>query len=1201
MDTIDLHLNITNALIKTLKQTEVSMKNFNSLLESAAGKFKTVEKSTNVISNNYDDIEKKAGGINKHALIKNLKQNEVSMKNFNSLLESTAGKFKTVEKSTDVINDNYDDIEEKAGGISKHTGMWVNGLRRVRDTVSYILPGAATLFSVAGIVDATRAVLNYDTALRKVALRMTDNIENTQKLRDATHELVQEVGLTGDEAHEMIVEFTKLRIPIENIGRISIATSKFSEITGMTAESSRNMAGEMVRTGKLSINATEGILTSMANMQRAVGLTEGEMEALGQATIENTKWLSGMGKSAAFIEDFHKGTTKLAGAFRQVGIDAQTAVELVDRMLDPAKIEDNALLFAKLGISMQDALTGDIDPATLTDKFKNLSQEMSGMSRIAQSQMAQAMGLNLKQMQQMANMGGDVTENQKDLNTLWEEGLSPQEKIEKTMNKFQDIVRKVIEAPLFKWLPKLFDFLSNKKIWVAGALALGLTLLLVFRRLRKRFALMTDDLKESFTEGVTEGILMGQKKAAKISLRKQPARREGRKLDKLRRVEGSPDAQAMDEMATTFDVLAQSNLFPAVKKMTEHTADWLRQISMGSRPLSRMNELTQKNNSMIMDKLNSAKEEDVILKERIKTTIELRNSEIAELQKRHNVLTDTENLTARQQKEQLMIGKEIDKLTAKRAKSITALATQETRIVRISEKQIRKLAPEQMQQMGEELVNRKNVLNANQASYNQELKTLDLQKVALKQQTDNLSNERDRLAIAIKGGDATAETADALLKINRNLNESQSLYQDVVSRSTDLNQTMSDSRDELNAVTKDMFRLQRATGMTAEAASKIDIPLREGRITRVMKFVGSTFRNAGSNLVENFDKIRQSAKQIGINIVERLKPSNWFKSIREKMRGGTDKEERANRGVMKSLGKTFSGVGKIMGKMAIPLAILGIAMKFLGPVFEQLKPVIQSLIDALKPIAETIIQKLVPPLLRFFQSMIPLLASLVNMLLPPLLKVLGFVLKVVGTLVEVIGGLIKGMGELGRGIESSFRSKGAIRNKVLEDDEIINRYWTEMNKRTRGEFTREMAVERLKDTDDIKGIYKEFGLGPIGKVLDKVGDFVTGFGAELQNTGDKMTELGNYFAANPAIDKEAQKAIMKALGIAADKMETFTFAEGEATPSPTSVGISGGAVYSATGSGFVKTQEAQLSAAESAAQTAEKTSETADATNILVR
>ena len=1130
MDTISMHLDIENSLNETLKQTQVLMKGFNDNLQ--------------ISSKNMGEVEKQAKATTAH----------------------------------------YDDLDESSKKIADNTGVWREGLSKIRTTVSYIVPGIATIFSVAGILESAKAAFDYNTELKNLSFRMGAMGDDTTELRKGLFGIVRDTGLAQEQAKQLVVALRSARVATSDIRELGTAVAQFSDITGMSAEGTTKLGAELVRTGKLSIASTKSVLTSMAQVQRSVGFADAEMEQLGGSIVENTRWLTGMGKSAGFIDSFSKGTAKLAGSFSSVGLAVSDATELLDRMLDPGKIEDNALLFAKLGISMQDALTGDLDPGTMAEKFKGLSEEMSGMSRVAQSQLAQSMGVPLKTLQAMVNAQTEFSEGEGDLGTMYKEQESAGEKIERTMNRVQGEMSNAFSV-LVEGADKLMDKFQglpifNKGLWIAGIAVGAILLVALVKKLKKGFFAMATDFGEVLTKATTEAITMGQEKASIIS-EKRP-RRTGRKEAKAQRIEGGDMFAGMEDTANYFDLLADSELFGSIKNMSKNTADWLRKIAMGSKGLSRLQQITKENNQAITDRVKMQGQERRILTENLSIRMEAKDTLYTELKTRQEILKGM-NRTARQEKELSMISKEMNKTERQRMRLGKTRDGIEKSYTKSMERQVRHLQPEAAKAMYQEIKD-------NQVNLDQQKSLLAARRESINAQKGAVAAQAKALENRINSGRLSTEEAS---KTTKQLREANELLEEINVESYEVDSNFNNINKELGKSNDQMEDFLKISKLNAKELEGIDSPLREGFTTKAARAIGSTFRKAGSHIVDAFDKAKKSAKAMGQNIVEKLKPSNWLKAIRTKMRGFGDKEHKESTGAMK-------GLGKMMAKMAIPMAIMGIAMKILAPVFKQLEPVIQTLIDTLKPIAETIIQKLVPPLLRFFKDMIPLLASLINLLLPPLLQVLGFLLKVAGKVLEVIGGLISSMSELGRNLKSAFMTKDKLREKMLEDPETLKRVQAEMQKyASREVITIEMArkkIEDTKDKDTLRQMFTQMGpKGPVGLVLDKVGDFVSKFGIQLQDTGQTVSDLGTFFSKNPAITKEMQDEIMKALGDAADKMEVFRFDE---NGNDTTTAGAQAALLRAQANGGVEV-ESEAVMVDTNQQTAENTKELVEETGML--
>ena len=174
-------------------------------------------------------------------------------------------------------------------------------------------------------------------------------------------------------------------------------------------------------------------------------------------------------------------------------------------------------------------------------------------------------------------------------------------------------------------------------------------------------------------------------------------------------------------------------------------------------------------------------------------------------------------------------------------------------------------------------------------------------------------------------------------------------------------------------------------------------------------------------------------------IVEKLKPSNWMKSLVSKIR-----EQGGVGGVAK---KAVGGIGKL-------LSVGGPIMLLVG-MFTKMKPIqelIAKFMEKIKPLFEKIAAKILPVISKVLEALMPifdtlvskLLMPLIEKLLPPLLIVLGFLLKAIGSLISGIGQVLKvitvgtvgqGMIDLGRDIKSAGGEMISAARQMQRDTE----------------------------------------------------------------------------------------------------------------------------------------------------------------------
>jgi len=124
----------------------------------------------------------------------------------------------------------------------------------------------------------------------------------------------------------------------------------------------------------------------------------------------------------------------MVSAMEKVGISAQEATSWIDKMLDPSKIEENIKAYSALGVSITDALTGDIDQSTLQDGLKEFGEKVKNMGAIAGKAYAEAMGIDFGMAIKAADMSGAI-----------EETLTPEETASNALKESVDNTKTAVE------------------------------------------------------------------------------------------------------------------------------------------------------------------------------------------------------------------------------------------------------------------------------------------------------------------------------------------------------------------------------------------------------------------------------------------------------------------------------------------------------------------------------------------------------------------------------------------------------------------------------------------------------------------------------------------------------------------------------------------------------------------------------------
>ena len=289
-------------------------------------------------------------------------------------------------------------------------------VKETKEQVNSLIPSLTTFFGIfngARIAQGIGQMVKFEQEFKNLSYQLGQSNTKTNTFLKNIYEVKAVTGDTAENLKAISSELIRNRVVGEDaLKKLTTAVSFFSEATGMSSEGAAQLAGKLSRLGQLGPDSIEGILTSMMKVQRAFGMTSEEMTNLANGIEETTALLYNMGKNSAFIEEFQKGTVKLAAAFASVGIEAKNATDIVDRLLDLDRINENALLYSKLGISIQDAIEGNIDPGALQDKMKLLGKEIAQMSRPAGYALARQMGLKYGDVIKYQNMKPEEAEKQ---------------------------------------------------------------------------------------------------------------------------------------------------------------------------------------------------------------------------------------------------------------------------------------------------------------------------------------------------------------------------------------------------------------------------------------------------------------------------------------------------------------------------------------------------------------------------------------------------------------------------------------------------------------------------------------------------------------------------------------------------------------------------------------------------------------------
>jgi len=892
----------------------------------------------------------------------------------NSLLKSFEETNKVASLTNDKISEMEQNLSKGAGVLDKMKGS----LNSVVRTFSRVGTTMGSFFAVGGIFDAARGILEVDQNMRNLSFQMGHGATQVKNFRDGVYEVSSATGLANQEISSMFTTFARARIAAGDIERLAEATGHFTQITGASADSAAGLASNLSRVGRLGTDGVENVMKSIVSVQREFGLAANEVEQLTDGMTGVTQMLSQMGKDSAFIENFNKGLARMAGSFTEVGLEANQALDIVNQLLDPSKLEDNALLYAKMGISIQDAISGNINPDQISAGLKDIGMQLQNMSGPQAAAMAAQLGMPLQELRAMAEL--DLSPTESGIESLADasaEQKGPLRMITEFWNSIQNQIAGILSdvLPLLTdGIGKLFKYFQNNdvaeffknmmgnlqnagKFLKTGLIVAAIGgMMLLFRKLRKNLFSTADATRKSLIAGVSEGLEMGYKKGEE-------------KISRLRATRGRAQSQARGERMrmrmstdrgqTALGLAGSAESFQQLGNQPKILNSMLGVISNINREYAKTGGFYNEFNiygNMINNNLRETH------RRRVDTyNQEIQILEIAQQQVKSDKIKEK-------------IGQQITKLQER-----AASAKQRELMFMNKDERNALLENNQLRQ-----TNLKNELNLNREKLlairdERELNQGVVVELRKKLESGKLSAKEqwETTKLSAKEQWETTQELNKHLEIERQLNEER---KEAVQSGKDLNAELRSSREEGGQIEQ----AQQAT------------------------FGEKFFAGLKTVISRPFDNLRNGFTRVGMA----LKQNGGALGLLRK--GITTLSKKMAGGLLKGIGG--------LAKMAIPLMLI-------APLMQKIQPLLDVLIAALNPIFD-ILKDVIGELLI---ALAPLFATLVNTLFPPLLTVLGGLLIIIGKLVSAIG-------ELGAfmSVDLPIRIREAVRVRDRKSDEEID-------------------------------------------------------------------------------------------------------------------------------------------------------------------
>ena len=908
-------------------------------------------------------------------LTSSLKEMTKVLENNNKLLLKSGDIYNNTRDTQKEINKNL----EKQGKIQKDVtaeykkqNALIENTKELAGEILSNFTKLSLVFTSGGIIGAVAKIvkdsINLDNVTTRLAARMGKMVQKAE-LKGAVNSLQAEVGATYEAAVEMVSMLASRRY-VDNIAEAAKGANLFNRATGVAEGQVANFVTELNKGAHLTTSSINAMLTGMIKVQQNIGLSEEGMYAATIAIQKAAVNMSAFGKSAGDIQKMANQTTALIGAMEKVGVAAGDAAQLVDKLTDPDRIEDNILLYSQLGISMEDAMSGNFDLKNMDGQLKEMAQRIVDMGPIAGSQFAKSMGMSYKQATQMAKMEGNEVDQVSEAAQTAEEGaLDTMKQLEKQTEGFGEAMQTAfnkVEGRI-RQLPEI-------------ALAAGGTLIAtLLTSAKKKIMEFSQDVSSPkqmsvMTEGIGSSIALGFNKGLNVA-------------EKSLLQTGKTAKRAVGQW---FDSTAVGAFFNGTERKIDALIAKAKKQTFADVYL----ESARKN------RIDILKEHENLLEEQKQTELNKLNELLDAKQKKilrdsqdkgtalSQILADvsTEGGGSKAEKARLKAIQEIIKAYQSENAQQDKIASK----IRLKEKDQKAIAEAQQKindAMKEYSKREERVANINEA----------ISKA--KEDQTNAENEIERItklkkAASKQEGDAASEL---IKKYEEQLAEQQAIL-------TVAKQTKEEQEDALGEAEARLKVQQRAVDLAEDEKRKAEENIKpQSMLTKLAQGFATNMAAAASQKFNNsiFGKAYNAASGEGAT-----KGRAIVAGVGAVAKEGAGK-------ALSGIAKGVSGIMKSVGPMALAMAVI-------GKIMEKLQEPIEDVIDGLM----TFFQPVMDILTGVFGEA---LTKIVKSLFPPLLKISAHILQFMGVLLTPLKLILKALSHL-PGIGKAFEGV----NDVIE-------------------------------------------------------------------------------------------------------------------------------------------------------------------------
>ena len=289
------------------------------------------------------------------------------------------------------------------------------------------------------LIEAATKMLIFNSELHRTVINAGKGTAGVEAYSKTVVNLGKSMGATQEDAQKIVKTLAELQYlgTAKEIERASEASYGLARAFNINHEEVAQNTVELQKWGQVSAETTTAMYADLMKVAQANGLTKNGVKAIMKTTTEWSGMLKAFGKTAPVdVQRYNMSLAKTVSALEKVGVSAQTSTKLLEDLTDPTQIEANIPAYAAFGISITDAISGNIDPEKMGAGLKEFGEKLKQMGPIAGAQYAKAMGVSYKDAIKAASA---------DMAEASQVDMTPEEKSAEAMKQLTDVTKDTTE------------------------------------------------------------------------------------------------------------------------------------------------------------------------------------------------------------------------------------------------------------------------------------------------------------------------------------------------------------------------------------------------------------------------------------------------------------------------------------------------------------------------------------------------------------------------------------------------------------------------------------------------------------------------------------------------------------------------------------------------------------------------------------